>query len=112
MVYRWMVIIFAESPLGPELEDSCLVATSLPGVTTHNKRRTMTEKTTPEFVPVDSLRPGTQNLNLVVKVSVARARSRPPPPPPLLPFVTTKTNTPHTIRPAAVVKEEDESEKK
>lgn len=28
----------------------------------------MTEKTTPEFVPVDSLRPGTQNLNLVVKV--------------------------------------------
>ena len=81
MVYRWMVIIFAESPLGPELEDSCLVATSLPGVTTHNKRRTMTEKTTPEFVPVDSLRPGTQNLNLVVKVSVARARSRPPPPP-------------------------------
>lgn len=29
---------------------------------------TMTEKTTPEFVAVDSLRPGTQNLNLVVKV--------------------------------------------
>jgi|AntAceMinimDraft_1070359.scaffolds.fasta_scaffold01557_3 hypothetical protein len=28
----------------------------------------MAEKTTPDFVAIDSLRPGTQNLNLVVKV--------------------------------------------